>query len=83
MQASPVLFAMKRLCLSGDNRNEALVVTASLELYSTVNECVEGVIRTHTHVLTGMMNCTSLTYDDVASLTNLTTEDLYTESLTS
>ena len=74
---------MKRLCLSGDNRNEALVVTALAELYGTVNERVECVVRTHTHVLTGMVNCTSLTYDDVTSLTNLTTEDLNTKSLAS
>ena len=73
-----------KLCLCcGDYRNVALVVTSSLELYSTVNKCVECVVRTHTHVLTGMVYCTSLTYDDVTGLAYLTAENLYTESLTS
>ena len=77
------MLELQILCLSGDDRNETLVVTSLLELYGTVNECVECVVRTHTHVFTGMMYCTSLTYDDVTCLTNLTTEDLYTESLAS
>ena len=71
------------LCFGGDYRDVALVVTSSLELYGTVNECVECVVRTHTHVLTGMVYCTSLTYDDVTGLAYLTAENLYTETLTS
>ena len=45
MQVSPLIsFLTKRLCLSGDDRNEALVVTTLLELYSTINKCVECVV---------------------------------------
>ena len=69
------------LCFGGDYRDVALVVTSSLELYSTVNKCVECVVRTHTHVLTGMVYCASLTHDDVTGLAYLATENLYTESL--
>jgi len=73
---------LAKLCLSsGDYRNVALVVTSLLELYSAVNECVECVVRTHSHVLTGMVYCTSLTYDDVTGLAYLATENLYTKSL--
>ena len=73
-----------KLCFCcGDYRNVALVVTSLLELYSTVNKCIECVVRTHTHVLTGMVYCTSLTYDDVTGLAYLTAENLYTETLAS
>ena len=53
------------------------------ELNCTVNQCKKSVVLTHTHVVTGVVYCTSLTNDDVTGLAYLTAENLYTETLTS
>ena len=50
------------------------------ELYSSVYQCKQSVILTHTHVLAGVVNSSSLTNDDVASLSELTTKKFYSES---
>ena len=52
-----------------------------LEFYCTVYEGIECVVTTHTYVLTGAVNSTALTLDDIACLSKLTTENLNTESL--
>lgn len=46
-----------------------------LELYSTVNQRIECVVTTHTYVLTGTVNCTALTADDVTGLCKLTSKN--------
>ena len=61
--------------------DERLALTLLAERYRTVYQCEEGVILTHTHVLAGVVDSTSLTNDDVASLSELTTEKFYAESL--
>ena len=50
------------------------------EYYCTINQCEEGVVLAHTYVLAWVVNCTTLTNDDVACLSKLTTEKLQTES---
>ncbi len=58
-----------------------LALALLAERYRSIYKCEEGVILTHTHVLTGVVDSTSLTNDDVASLSELTTEKFYAESL--
>ena len=50
------------------------------EDYSTVYQCEEGVVFTHTYILTRIVNRTSLANDDVAGFGELTAEKFYTES---
>ncbi len=59
-------------------RNERTVFLASTESYPAINQCIQRMIFTDTYVLTRMMNCSSLTNDDVTSFSNLTTEKLNT-----
>ena len=47
----------------------------------TINKCEEGVVLAHTNILTGVVYRTTLADDDVAGLSELTTEQLDTESL--
>ncbi len=56
------------------------IITLLSENYCTINQCEEGVILTHTYILTCVVNSTTLTNDDVACLSKLTTEKLQTES---
>lgn len=53
------------------NRNVTSVLTSSLEAYNSVLERVKRVVAAHSHVLTGIELCTSLTYDDVTCLASL------------
>lgn len=64
------------------NRNVALIVLATLECHYTVNQSVESVVTTHTDVCTWVVNCTTLTYDDITGFAYLATPDLHTKSLT-
>ena len=67
------------LLLRGRNdRNVRSVFIGSLEFDNTVAQGEEGVVFTHSHVLTRIVNGTSLADDNVASLGELTTEDLQT-----
>lgn len=50
------------------------VTSAVLELYSAVNQSIEGVVLAHANVLTGTMLSTALTADDVTGLGKLTTK---------
>ena len=52
-----------------------------LELDGSVNKSIEGMILTHAHVQTGTMNCATLTTDDVASLSKLTTINFNAKTL--
>ena len=51
-----------------------------LEFNCTVYESIECVITTHTYVLTGAVNSTALTADDVTSLSELTTKNFNAKS---
>ena len=57
-----------------------LVVTLARKGYDTIYECEESVVATHAHVLAGVVNRTTLTYDDVTCLCKLATPDLHTEA---
>ena len=50
------------------------------EYYCTVYQREEGVILTHTYVVTRIVNRTSLTNDDVACFSELTTEKFNAKS---
>ena len=65
------------LCFSFyNNRYDTAVAVATLEDNSTISESIEGVVATHTYVLARVMNGTTLTNDDVASLAGLSTPNL-------
>ena len=70
----------RELVLEWKYRNVRLVVCLLAEAYLTVNKSVKSVILTNTHVQTWVVNCTSLTNEDIASLYSLITEFLDTES---
>lgn len=70
------------LCLSHwYNAHRATVSTTLLELYGSVNQCIQGIILADTYILTRIMTSTALTYNHITSDALLTTEYLYTESL--
>ena len=77
---SPLLFLCFAELSQRLNAYIRAVVTLLCEHSCTVNQCEEGVILTHTHILTCVVNSTTLTNDDVACLRKLTTEKLQTES---
>jgi len=66
-------------CRDGDVR--AVVLLAG-EDYLSVDQCIERVILTDPYACTWVMLSTTLADDDVTCLSVLTTEELYSESLT-
>ena len=84
-----MLFVWNKMCLFllcfcfRYYRNCALVITAFVEVYHTVNESIQGVVLADTHVLTWVVLCAALANDDVAGDTLLATPDLNTLSLRS
>lgn len=67
-----------RLCFGGGHyRNVAFAFATLLETYCTIYQCIESVVRTHAYVVARVVNCTSLTNDDIACLASLTTKDLH------
>ena len=56
------------------------VTSAVLELYSAVNQSIEGVVLAHANVHAGTMLGTALTADDVTGLGKLTTKNLHAET---
>lgn len=69
------------LCLSNRlDRYCAAVETTTLECYDTVSESVKSVILTDAYVLAWIVLSTALTNEDVASLSELTSEELKSES---
>lgn len=69
------------LGLSRDGDVRAVVLLAS-EDHLTVDQCIERVVLTDTYACTWVMLRATLADDDVTSLSVLTTEELYSESLT-
>ena len=70
----------KPLCLSGLHVDKLASFLALGEDNYTVDESEESVVLAHTHVETGVVNCATLTLDDVTGFAMLTAENLYTES---
>lgn len=62
-------------CL-GNYRYDATVTVSTLESNYTVNQSEESVILTHTYILAWIMNCTTLTNDDVTGSALLTAPNL-------
>ncbi len=65
----------KILFLCGKDGNEGAILTALMELDDTVNQSIESVILTHTHVLAGVMSRATLANDDIAGNALLTAKD--------
>ena len=74
---SPPILSLSCNRLDGDVR---LIVTTLAEGYDTIAECEQCVVATHTHVLTRVVNSTTLTYDNVTCLCELTTKDLHAKT---
>lgn len=63
-----------------ENRDVRFVVGCFLEINYTVNESEKGVILTHADILSRVVLCTTLTYDDIACNDMLATENFDSES---
>ncbi len=61
--------------INSDNAALAAVVS---EVYDTVSQCVQSVVTAHTHVLSGVVYCASLTNQNVACYAALTAKNLNT-----
>ena len=72
---SLVLFLLRSL-----NHVDVGVTSAVLELYSTINQGIEGVVLAHAYVLARTVLGTALTADDVTGLGKLTTKNLHAEA---
>ncbi len=48
--------------------------------HCTVYQCKQSVVFTHTNIQTRVVNCATLTFDDVACFSKLTTEDFDAQS---
>ena len=60
------------LCLgNGLNTYIGFVVAFLAERNNTVHECIQRVVTTHSHIFTGVVYCSALTYDDVAGFGEL------------
>ena len=72
-----------KLCFSNYDRSHVDKLAAAFtfgESYSAINEGVKSVIFAHANVQTGMVNCATLTFDDVACFCKLATEYFDAES---
>ena len=66
---------MLGLCLRhGDDGHIGLVAQFLLESDNAIHEREQGVVFTHTYVLTRIVDSTSLTDEDIAGFANLATE---------
>ena len=80
MQSSIFVIKSRVLVLKREYRDIRFVICLLAEAYLTVNKSVKSVILTHTYIQTWVMNSTSLTNENVASLYCLITKLLDTES---
>ena len=70
-----VLFAF-----SGSHYVDVSVAIAVLELNSSVNQSIKSVIFTHSNIFTCIVNCSSLTNNNITCLCGLSSEELQTKS---
>lgn len=68
------------LCLSRLYVDKLASLFAFGEYYYTVDKSKQSVVLAHTYIKAGMVNCATLTLDDVTGFAMLTAENLYTES---
>lgn len=74
---------MKKLILASCVRLNVNVLTSFLagrENHNPVNEGKESMILTHTDIKTGMMDSTTLAFDDVTGFTVRTTKNFHSKS---
>ena len=75
------LTGVSRLGFSyGLDVDKPTAILAFGEYYNAVDQSVDGVVLAHAYVEAGMVNCATLTLDDVTGFAMLTAENLYTES---
>ena len=74
------LISLVLFLLGGFDHVDVDVTSAVLELYSTVNQSIEGVVLAHANVHAGTMLGTALTADDVTGFGKLTTKNLDAEA---
>ena len=67
----------------GDDRDDALVALSLVEVDRSVNQRVQRVVLTNSHVVTWVVLGATLANDDVTSHALLTAEDLDAQSLSS
>ena len=63
-----------------EDRDVRFIVAFFAEGYDTIAKSEQCVVRAHTHVFTRVVNGTTLTYDDVTCLCELTTKDLHAKT---
>ena len=85
LQCCFLLVCVGRLCFSnfyhnGHNVDELASALTFCEGYSAVDEGIESVVFAHAYILSGVVNCAALTFDDVACFSILTTEYFDAES---
>ena len=80
MQSSIFVIKSRVLVLKREYRDIRFIVCLLAEAYLTVNKSVKSVILTHSNIQTWVVNSTSLTNENVASLYCLITKLLDTES---
>lgn len=56
--------------------NEGFITFSLLKFNEAVRECKESIVFSYTNIFAGMVLCTALANDDVASDSGLTTVDL-------
>ena len=69
-------------CFNGEDGDVGSTFLLLSELDDAVTQCIQSVILAHTDVLARIVLRASLTNDDVASNSGLTTEKFHSESLT-
>ena len=69
-----------RLVLKRNYRYVRFIFPLACELYSSVNESIECVVLAHTDVAVRIVDCSSLTYNDVSGFNYLTAEFLEAQS---
>lgn len=79
-QAVQNLVLVLLCCFCGLNGYVRAVFLLFAEDYRAVNEGEKGVVLSHSHVLSGVMYGSSLTYYYIACFGELTAEDFYSKS---
>ncbi len=69
-----------RLCLYRLNVDEFTSVASLCELNCSTDEGIQGVVLADTYIQTGMMYCSTLTFEDITGFGKLSTKNFYAEA---
>src|SRR5690606_14648573 len=69
------------LCVDRGHRNVGAVVFSFTKFNNTIVQCEQCEVFSNTNIFSRMINCTTLTNDDVTGDGGLSTEDLYSKAL--